>query len=183
MTPFFTSDLHLLHKNIMRFCPFSRKGADVADMSNQIIANLLETVPEGADLYILGDVTFGKYDETLKLMKPVGRHCRTHLILGNHDDEDSMRAMGIFHSVQHYKEISVNKRHVVMSHYPMKAWNRGHHGAYHLHGHVHSGWQTPNTGRFLDVGIDTRAAGDMKPYSWAEIENILKHEPLGAHHD
>lgn len=183
MATWYSSDFHLFHRNIMKFCPYSRKGVDYIDMSNRIIQNMMDTVPHGDDLYILGDVSFGKYDETLQLLKPLGHHCRMHLILGNHDKESDMRSMGVFQSVQDYLEISVNKRSVVMSHYPMKAWNKGHHSSFHLHGHVHSGWQPVDTGRFMDVGIDTRAAGDMKPYSWAEIENILKHEPRGAHHD
>jgi len=34
----------------------------------------------------------------------------------------------------------------------------------------------------MDVGIDTRAAGDMKPYSLEEIRKCLQFETKSTHH-
>ena len=45
------------------------------------------------------------------------------------------------------------------------------HGGYHLYGHVHGNLQLE--GRAMDVGIDARPTGDMKPWSWEEIDEIL----------
>jgi len=88
--PYFTSDWHLFHKRIQQFCPFSRKGSTLEEMNEMIIQNVITTVPEGGDLWNLGDITFGKYDETKKLLRRIADHCNHHLILGNHDDESEL---------------------------------------------------------------------------------------------
>lgn len=180
--PYFSSDWHLGHHNIMRFCPFSRMGSSVAEMSEMIIQNVIDTVPEGGTLWNLGDVSFYKYDETKRLLKRIKNHCYHHLVLGNHDNEDDLRSMGVFDTIQNYKELQIGKTGYILSHFPMRVWNKAHYGSYHLSGHSHSQYQTPGTGKWMDVGIDTRAAGDMKPYSLSEIRKCLQFETKSAHH-
>ena len=34
----------------------------------------------------------------------------------------------------------------------------------------------------MDVGIDTRPTGDMKPWSWEEIDEILSKKEIIKHH-
>ena len=34
----------------------------------------------------------------------------------------------------------------------------------------------------MDVGIDTRPTGDMKPWSWEEIDEILSKKEINKHH-
>jgi calcineurin-like phosphoesterase family protein len=98
--PFFTSDFHFFHRNIMKFCPFSRKGNSLEEMHELIIQNVIDTVPKHGDLWNLGDISFGKYDETRKLLRRISDHCNHHLILGNHDNESDLRSMGVFATVQ-----------------------------------------------------------------------------------
>jgi len=180
--PYFTSDWHLFHKRIQQFCPFSRKGSTLEEMNELIIYNVINTVPEGGDLWNLGDITFGKYDETKKLLRRISDHCNHHLILGNHDDESELRFMGVFASIQDYKKLKIGKTSYILCHFPIESWDSSRYGSTHLHGHRHSNYQQPNTGKCMDVGIDTRAAGDMKPYSLEEIRKCLQFETRSTHH-
>jgi len=54
------------------------------------------------------------------------------------------------------------------------------HGGYHLYGHTHGNYQHP--GRAMDVGIDSRPNGDMRPWSWEEIDEILSKKEAMPHH-
>lgn len=56
-----------------------------------------------------------------------------------------------------------------------------HHGSYHLYGHVHGSVQIE--GRAMDVGIDARPEGDMKLWSWEEVDDILKVREIRSHHN
>jgi calcineurin-like phosphoesterase family protein len=78
------------------------------------------------------------------------------LIEGNHDrkllkDPVFRRS---FKEVHQYLEITWDKKPVVMFHYPIQDWNRSHHGAIHLHGHVHGGVTGLEHYRVRDVGMD-----------------------------
>lgn len=86
-----TSDLHIGHANIIRFC--NRPFEDLNDMHESIMQKY-DSMPDTADTVIwnLGDVWFGKnlrnasFDvlrEDVKRMR--GKHRRLKLILGNHD--------------------------------------------------------------------------------------------------
>ena len=53
---YFTSDLHLFHANILRFC--NRPFADVEDMNKTLINNIKNTLQPNDSLYFLGDIGF-----------------------------------------------------------------------------------------------------------------------------
>ncbi len=186
MADWFSSDWHLMHKRIQEFCPYSRKGSDPKEMSDMIISNMCDNLKPGDNLYNIGDVSFGTEEETINyLMKIKKAGIKHHLILGNHDHRvtKSRAIQSCFDSIQDYLEIIFGKKsYIVMSHFPMETWARGHHGAFMLHGHKHSTWQPLDGLRRMDVGLDSRAAGDMKPYHLDEIVSILKPLPFGTHH-
>lgn len=156
-------------------------------MSEMIIERVIETVPRGSNLYNIGDVSFADEETTVKYLSRIKRAgINHHLILGNHDHrvKKSTAIRECFTTIQDYLEITRNKKkYFVMSHFPMSTWHRSHYGAMHLHGHCHSTYQPLDGIRRLDIGIDGRAAGDMKPYSLEEVLDILSHFPYGIHHD
>lgn len=63
-----------------------------------------------------------------------------------------------------------------LCHFPLKTWNKGHHGRIHLHGHCHGNLSNIHNERFLDIGIDSRFKifKDYKPFSLPEILEIMK---------
>ena len=76
------SDLHLDHKNIMRYC--DRPFSSVEEMNRTIIDNWNEVVEEDDFVYLVGDLAFGRRRSKMRywLKKLNGN---VILILGNHD--------------------------------------------------------------------------------------------------
>ena len=48
----------------------------------------------------------------------------------------------------HYKELRIDGKFVILSHYPMKFWNCKEHGSIHLHGHTHAPDSFPEINRY-----------------------------------
>ena len=171
---FFTSDTHWYHTNILQFCSQTRPCATVGEMNERLIYQWNRTVPKNGTVYHLGDVTFSSKPEQLEAI--VSQLNGTiHLILGNHDYaiRKSDRLRGLFASVSDYKRININKRAVIACHYPIRSWDMQHHGSYHVYGHCHGALEHTPYGKSMDVGIDARPNGDMSPWSYEEIDEIL----------
>jgi calcineurin-like phosphoesterase family protein len=179
---FFTSDNHFYHKRIKEFCPNTRKGNSVEEMNELMIQAHNATVRRNDTVYFLGDFSFGTAEQTKGIISRLNG--QKHLIYGNHDKvirgDASIQRM--FVSINEYKKTSVDKIGAVMFHYPMREWEQCHRGYYHLFGHVHGSLMDKPHGRSMDVGIDTRPEGDMKPWHWEEIHAILKNQPILGHH-
>jgi calcineurin-like phosphoesterase family protein len=185
MTTFFSSDWHLSHKRISEFCPFSRKGNAPQEMNELIFANISKQVKRGDVIYNIGDISFGKEEETLKFLNAIKRlGVEHHLILGNHDYamKKNPRLLEQFNSVQDYKEAKIQGQNIVMSHFPMETWSQSHRGAWMLHGHKHSTHQPIDNMRRMDVGLDSRPAGDMTLWSFEEIKKIMDNCENTYHH-
>ncbi len=78
----FTSDLHLFHQLVYK--KYRSKFATMDDMHQDIIIKWNKQVRTKDIVYVLGDVTFGKYEETKELLGKL--HGRLILIRGNHDE-------------------------------------------------------------------------------------------------
>lgn len=161
MATWFTSDLHLYHSNILRYCAQSRPYADVDKMNRAIVDNINACTRHGDELWILGDVAFSRPEKSIWLLRQI--HCRLHLVEGNHDRDNlkSQEFRDCFESIQVYKELKYNGNRIVMMHYPIESWNEKHSGSFMLHGHCH-GNPTQTKGRIMDVGVDTN---NMMPYN------------------
>lgn len=86
----FTSDLHLGHTNIMKYCPW-RPGETIEEMNAILIQNILDTVKRGDQLVIAGDAVMGDRKENLKLLQPiVDAGVTLTLVAGNHDNVHPM---------------------------------------------------------------------------------------------
>jgi len=173
--PLFTSDLHAYHKNILNFSKVTRHGKDADEMTEILIKNWNEQVPDKeTTVYCLGDISFGSSTKTRELLNRLNG--TIHLILGNHDREEFMLSTNRFASVSQYKKIKIDEQWVIMFHYPINDWEMINHGSFHLYGHIHGQKDRMPQGRALDVGIDNRPLGDMKLWTWQEVKDTL--EPL-----
>ena len=133
---FYTSDLHIGHKNALRFD--NRPFETIDEMERTIIERWNNKVSDSDSVYILGDVFYNYKKDPKTFLKSLKGHL--NLITGNHDyglimNED---AVSCFESVNNLKQIIDNDRRVVMCHFPIIAWNKSHFGSYHVYGHVHS---------------------------------------------
>lgn len=217
---FFTSDTHAYHKNITSGVTSwdntqrCREFDDEVQMTEQLVKNINDIVPENGILFHLGDWSFGGIDKIWKFREQI--RCRTiHLIYGNHDHHIinnrtfkdftkrkytkdailsvNVKAQELFESCRHYREIFIDKEHVILCHFAMRVWNKSHHGSIMLYGHSHGtlpeygGENSLITGNHLgaktmDVGVDTN---DLKPYRWEEIKEIMdtKAKLIVDHHN
>ena len=149
-------------------------------MDNTIIKNINDKVKENDVLYHLGDFCFGPKDDN-KYMQLIEKYrnsikCKNlSLIFGNHDRKHlKSQYEKIFTSVSDYHEIKLNGMHLILSHFPMRSWNKVHRGSYMLYGHVHGklfNEDSLSSSLTLDVGVDTH---NFNPWNIVEINNLMK---------
>lgn len=162
---YFTSDLHLGHGNIIKYCNRPFKNAE--EMDESIIARWNGRVEKDDTVYILGDFTKAESADVINayLCRLKGRKI---LIAGNHDDFIKQNAPLLkFDGVYDYKELKTGGVYAVLFHYPILSWNRMQSGAVCLHGHVH-GKTADCLGieNLYDVGVD---AHDFLPVTLMEV--------------
>ena len=201
----FAADLHFSHTNILDFSPsridvlglnvdkdalkrayetYRMTRSKVAkefivqttdSMNEAMIRKWNEKVGYSDDVYILGDVSFAKEEKTKKFLD--GMNGRLHLIRGNHDRGTDK--LDRWEWVRDYYEGNFEDVKTVMFHFPIAEWNRMHHGAFHLHGHVH-GKDSGVDGRILDVAME--GIKDVV-IEWADVCRMLEPKAIRVHHD
>lgn len=132
---YFTSDLHLGDKTIARWRGF----ASVAEHDELVLSGLADLASDD-ELWILGDVCKPNVEAARALRAALPCE-RVHIVIGNHDTGAKFLTCGGYASVDYYAQVGKVAREgykFVMSHYPMLDWDRAFHGAYMLHGHIHS---------------------------------------------
>lgn len=133
---FYISDTHFGHAHIIRYD--NRPFMNATEMEEAIIERWNEVVSDKDTVYILGDFSWYKEEQTLGILNRLSG--KKVLVKGNHD-RISPRVAKKFVKVCDYLEIKDNGRKVVMSHYPMPFWNGQFRDSVHLYGHVHNSHQ------------------------------------------
>lgn len=126
---YFIGDLHLGHKNIIKF--ERSEFSTIEEHDNHILNILSNKLTKNDTLYVLGDFCFYLSDEIKEKWKNLP--CQKIFVYGNHDKQSEEFYKSLFHIV--YKNpVFLNKR-VLLSHYPMPVTD----GTLNLHGHIHNG--------------------------------------------
>lgn len=160
MATFFTSDTHFGDAYVI--VRSKRPFANVRAMDAALIARWNETVGPKDEVWHLGDFAAKVPEAALEgLLDSLAG--RKHLIVGNNDPPATMRLRG-WASVQHYAELDVEGKHLVLCHYPFRTWNGIYKGAWNLHGHSHG--QLKRITRQVDVGVDV---WDYRPVTLAQL--------------
>lgn len=169
---YFTSDLHLGHKNVIQMQ--NRPFETVDDMNEALIQNFNSVVHQNDIVYILGDLAF-RLRET-KCNEFIARLKGTKILIrGNHDREYDP---SLFEEITDFKMIKYEHVTYSMIHYPMLEWKHSRHNrGVNLHGHIHSNgaYNEENIKQGIlryDVGVE---AHDYKPISLEDIHNKFKH--------
>ena len=181
----FTSDLHFGHKHILYFSKgrcenfkINVNDTNAVEMHDELLIKQWNNVINKKDIvYILGDLSFLKKDETKKLLERL--HGEKHLILGNHD-KSCKGLENYFESVSHIKTVNFQKHEfpfldenfiVEMCHFPIFSWNRRQHGVCHIHGHTHGRCDEININSKelrVDVGYD----GKLSNLGFIDLETL-----------
>jgi len=187
-----TSDTHFGHKNLVRGVTgwrtqdgqipidSTRDFQTIEKMNQQLVDNINNMVGQDDTLIMLGDVSFGGFDNIGIFLERLVCH-NIHLILGNHDhhiDNDRDYVQKRFLSVQHYLEVNIEGKDFVLCHYPLQSWHGLAKGVIHLHGHLHLPKHRKfGDGKKMDVGMD---GNDLEPYSITDIIKIMDKRPIGS---
>lgn len=135
MENYYISDLHLGHKNALKFD--NRSFESLEEQDRTVLKNINNSVKKGDNLYLLGDIFWYSSDEAYKMLDEI--ECQNiFLITGNHDwwvkgAERRKRLSGVYD----LKRITDKGRIVILCHFPLAVWDQSHRGSYHLYGHVH----------------------------------------------
>lgn len=191
---FFTSDTHFGHAKEF---VYGKRGHETVDEHDQYLIEMInDTIQPNDILFHLGDfclnVDRNRFDEILdsincnniyytwgnhnSSIKEAYHDCVQDYIGGPNLDGKYIYPLTYKNKLTFlgpYKEISVNKKMIVLCHYPIEIWNQQQKEVWHLCGHSHHGNPTTlpsaNEGLCLDVGWD----GYLKPISFEEVSDIM----------
>jgi len=158
----FTSDLHLGHANIIRYC--NRPFKDVYEMDKTIIDNWNSVVSETDTVYHLGDFSFEQAHIYINQLKGT-----KYFVRGNH--EKSLLNVVSHNNVPHIREVKIDGYpDIILSHFALRVWNKSHFGSLHLFGHSHGRLEPYK--KSVDVGVDSHwitGKQEFRPFSYEEV--------------
>ena len=162
------ADDGLIRSDELRIC---RDTVDAMDQT--MIDNINRVVGKEDILWHIGDFCFSKGNSAYSTAKSYLDRikCRNvKLVWGNHD----RRVIGqLFQNTYEQMLVNVHNQHLFLNHYPMRTWDRSHHGSWQLYGHVHGlFWDEDLAGSRLtmDVGVDKH---NFYPWSFDEIKDHM----------
>ena len=177
----FTSDEHLGHQNIIKFC--DRPFASLDEMTEKLVQNHNEVVGEHDNVYHVGDMfwrTFGLENAINLVRKRLnGNH---FYVLGNHEE----LMLGTHPQCQILREsfVWVAERElikprkgvkIVLDHYAGRVWQGSGGGSIQLYGHSHGEIEQTPYGKSMDVGVD---ANGYYPVSLDTVLEIMEKRSL-----
>lgn len=190
----YTADLHIGHRNIIKFS--NRPFIDVDHMNDQLVQRWNDNVKDDDTVWVLGDLLLGQLGESLYIAKLL--RGKKYLLCGNHDRpwcghnnsparqaeyEDLYEAVAGFaivntsdtNALPHTLEAGDQ---VQLSHFPYAetpfderyaTYRPRDDGDWLLHGHVHEAWKVQD--RQINVGVDV---WDYTPVNAADLHAIIR---------
>ena len=191
---FFISDLHIGHKNVIKFD--KRPFKDIDEMHVELIKRWNSVVEPEDIVYFLGDLSFGRSELTKWFTYSLNG--KIYAIAGNHDKIKDLKGLGRFEDVHEYgTEIDIKDedalesrgsggyQKIILSHYPILSWNKSHYGSIHLHGHTHGSLiqhqQEYYRRKVMDVGCNCI---DYTPISYEKVKEVMSKKVISSvdHH-
>lgn len=157
MKVYFTSDLHLGHKNISKYRPRFK----TAEEHDEYIFSLLEALDKRSMLFILGDFLFDgpHYDAYTERLKKL--NCRIKYVAGNHDSLKLLKE-----DFLEIKEPLARYKGFWLSHCPIHPQEMRERKG-NIHGHLHS--DSIDDPRYFNVNIEDNA------YQFVPLDSIKEH--------
>jgi calcineurin-like phosphoesterase family protein len=174
----FTSDWHLGHKNIIKYC--SRPFNSVEEMNETIVNNLLNVLKPGDTVFHLGDFTFQMWLFEW-FLKKFPQDSSLVLFLGNHDPKQLRNKNSYNYNYRHVKikqvdslNLKLSGQPIALCHYPFLTWDKSHHGAWNLYGHKHRDISKHHVGKQMNVCVDVN---DYMPVSLDQVSKYMETQP------
>jgi calcineurin-like phosphoesterase family protein len=129
----FTADTHYFHESVIQFG--KRPWPNLDEMHEGLIANWNSRVRPKDEVWVIGDFAFRnkKGDGIAAIFHRLNG--KKHLIDGNHDNKDVFELPWTWRGP--YREMHEEGHNLILSHYPMRSWNKMYRGSYHFYGHEH----------------------------------------------
>jgi calcineurin-like phosphoesterase family protein/2'-5' RNA ligase len=122
---FITSDLHLSHANIIKYC--NRPFKDVHEMNKTLVYNWNSTIRKNDIVYFLGDLAYGRNSSTDSWLHKLNG--KITFIKGNHDESNYVELLD--HMIIEFDGIKF-----YLTHNPASVPNSWE--GWVIHGHVHN---------------------------------------------
>ena len=193
-----TSDTHYWHKNICKGSSVWQDKSGCRDfdnpkeMSEALVNSINKYVQQDDTLYHLGDWSFGGIENIWEFRKQI--KCKNiYFVPGNHDHHIksnkilpnciirtfNLNSKDVFTEVlPELTKITIDKKEVILCHFPLEEWENMDRGSIHLHGHSHHTKDYTDLNMYtkrMDVGMDWE---EFRPYSWEEIKEIMKERKI-----
>lgn len=141
---YFISDLHLGHKNILKFSGDLRGGTTVEEHDEWLVNQINSRVTKRDTLYLLGDhaMTLDGFSKLLELNGNI------KLVMGNHDDKWKYEHYARVGEVIIYQPVKYKK--LWLTHCPMHESEL--YGRINVHGHIHQ--KVINDPRYVNVCVE-----------------------------
>lgn len=201
---YFTSDLHLGHRNIVDYA--RRPFPDTDVMAEHLINRWQQTVADGDEVWVLGDLVMGRLEDTMELLDRLpgqitlvpGNHDRCWAGWPHHKDPDRnaakldewrrrYREHGVAEILDAPVSVEIAGTQVCAHHFPFagggdhsreeryEQWRLPDDGSWLLCGHVHDLFR--QRGRQINVGVDAWG-GEL--VSADEIAGLISRGPGDA---
>jgi len=169
---YFTADLHLGHKNVIKHC--NRPFSSVDEMDKALIRNWNSVVKPKDEVYILGDLTMCPAAKAHEYITQLNG--RKYLISGNHDKflKNYGPYMADFEWVKDYHVLKVNANRLVLFHFPILEWDQFFRDAIHLYGHVHNSAKSAERLGLLDNGLAFNVGVDVNGFAPVSLLEIIQ---------
>lgn len=175
---FFTSDTHFAHSTLLKFYDHRAALGSADGVDEEMIKRWNARVGHNDVVYHLGDFSMGRAARTKEVISQLNG--KIILIPGNHDklihSDESIQRM-FYQIAPMYHEVTIDRQHIVLCHFPIWEWHRIHYGSWHLHGHLH-GKPHEIPGKIFDVGVD---GNDLCVYHISEVEKYMLSKPTRTH--
>ena len=119
---YYIADCHFFHEKLNE--RMDKRGfASVEEMNQYMIDKWNAKVRRNDEVVILGDLSWGKVEETQELLSKLKG--TLYMIRGNHDHflDNPKFDKSRFVWIKDYAEIHDNRRKIVMCHYPIMCYN------------------------------------------------------------
>lgn len=165
--PFFISDTHFSHKNIIGFC--SRPFNSIIEHDEVLISNWNDVITEDDIIIHTGDFSLKIGQE--KIHTIINRlNGIIYFIPGNHDKISNLEGTKV-NIMPVRQEFLYHKTVIVCDHFPLETWWKRDRGSVHIHGHVHNDASgTKKLNRF-NVSVEVI---NYKPIKFSKLTGVIE---------